>query len=63
MRKRLRHRYYENDNVTNVKVFDVVTFTLSIYTCMYNHVIFSHRTNKIVDEYFNTINRAIDIFI
>lgn len=39
-------------NVTNVKVFDVVTFTLSRYTCMYNHVIFLHRTNKIVDVYF-----------
>lgn len=57
------YRYYENYNVINVKVFDVVIFILLIYICMYNYVIFLYWINKIVDEYFNIINRVIVIVI
>lgn len=57
------YRYYENYNVINVKVFDVVIFILLIYICMYNYVIFLYWINKIVDEYFNIINRVIVILI
>lgn len=63
MWKLLCYRYYENYNVINVKVFDVVIFILLIYICMYNYVIFLYWINKIVDEYFNIINRVIVIFI